>query len=606
MITLFLRCLVLVLFALSIHSVGLSPTTQSLHRPTLTWILVAVIVSVWIFFKQFGRKPNRGAKQMSFRNALTKAFVADRTTSASAVGKGIYFGGVLLPPEAATNHFLIVGATGSGKTLALRMMMESVLPQLLASSDQRAVIYDVKQDVVSIIRGTLGRALSRKGMSEPSIASDLSKRIVVLNPFDRRCREWAIAEDVDSPELALQIATILIPEEQGHNRYFSDAARDLLTGVINVFIERSAGRWTFADLLVAMRSPARLEHVLSQTAEGQDLVELHLLAENTTRSVISTARSKLAPFDVVAALWGEARRSGRTISLRKFLTGNEILVLGNHQAALAPIRAINRVIFQRLTELILSQTEDESRRTWFFLDEVRKLEKLDGLDDLMTNGRSKGACVVLGFQAVEGMEAVYGKEIAGEIVSMCGSYGVLRVAGARTPQWASEVMGEHEVIQSVRSHSETLGGSSQIGGLSSTAGESEQIREKRLFLPSQFRMIPRPERGKPLCGYFCSAFLESTPYYAAIPPQDVAHRLLAAGPPEENFHPWPDGVRKRLRQWNADDYQRLGLPPLDEGRRAGPDTAAGAGGAARVPNGSSAPRGFIDLFVTAENQPRQR
>ena len=598
MVSILSRCVVLLLLALSVRSIGRVQIEERMWTPLSTAVFVMAVLFGGTLARLIWPARQRGAKQMSFRNALSKGFKGDSTPAAAS--SGVYFGGVSLPPAAATSHFAVVGSTGSGKSLTLRMLMGSVLPSIFDRSDQRAVIYDVKKDTLGVLRGILTSALAKRGASPAEIETELTQRLLVLNPFDRRCHEWAIARDVDSPELALQIATILIPEEEGHNRYFSDAARDLLAGVMDVFIQKSGDKWTFGDLLVAMRSPARLEHVLSLTEEGRDLIDLHLMAENTTRGVVSTARSKLAPFDVVAALWGHARRAGRSVSLCDFLKKNQVLVLGNHQAALAPIRAINRVIFQRLTELILDQTEDERRRTWFFLDEVRKLEKLEGLDDLMTNGRSKGACVVLGFQAIEGMEAVYGKEVAGEIVSMCGSFGILRVAGARTPQWASEVMGEQEIIQSVRSHSQTLG-----GDVSSTSGQNEQIREKRLFLPSHFRLVPRPERGKPLCGYFCSAFLDSTPYFAEISPQDVERRLLPVGAAEQNFQPWPAGVSKRLPAWTQEDYLRLGIPPMADGVRV---PAVGFGGAVpfRDPKPITAPRGFVDPFVTPENQPRQR
>jgi len=469
--------------------------------------------------------------------------------------RGIYFGGTWLPAKAATSHFMVVGSTGSGKTLTLRMLMGSALPDILTMPDQRGLVFDVKQDALSILYGILEKTLREHGVTdEERIAQEIARRVVVLNPFDRRCHAWDIARDIKSPETALQLATILVPEEQGQNRYFSDAARDLLTGVLNVFIER-AGDWTFADLLFAMRSADRILHVLSHSEDGSELAALHLQGGNTTRSVISTARSKLAPYEVVGALWSHA--AGR-ISLTEYLGGNVILVLGNNQAALAPIRAINRVLFQRLTELILDQSESETRRTWFFLDEVRKLGRLDGLDDLMTNGRSKGAAVVLGFQDIGGMRAVYGKEIAEEITAMCASYGVLRVAGDATPAWASAIFGEQEVVQMVRGRSDTHGLTAERR--SSSSSYTEQIRERRLYLPSEFRILPRPQAGKPLYGYFSSIFKENgSPYKAEIPSREVDERLFPLAGGEVNFVPWPEGTSKKLPAWRSDDYERLHL-----------------------------------------------
>ena len=71
---------------------------------------------------------------------------------------------------------------------------------------------------------------------------DLSCEWVTFNPFDKRGFAWDVAADVTSPASALQTATILIPEEQGNNRFFADAARDLLNGVFLSNIESTTGR----------------------------------------------------------------------------------------------------------------------------------------------------------------------------------------------------------------------------------------------------------------------------------------------------------------------------------------------------------------------------
>ncbi|MFX8836738.1 type IV secretion system DNA-binding domain-containing protein, partial [Acinetobacter baumannii] len=61
------------------------------------------------------------------------------------------------------------------------------------------------------------------------------------------------------------------------------------------------------------------------------------------------------------------------------------------------------------------------QQAWFFLDEVREAGELDGLSRLMTKGRSKGACVVLGFQDIDGMRDVYGDQVANEICAQCNN-----------------------------------------------------------------------------------------------------------------------------------------------------------------------------------------
>ena len=44
----------------------------------------------------------------------------------------LWWGGKPLPAEAATTHFFVVGATNSGKTVLLRLLMQQVLPRIVA------------------------------------------------------------------------------------------------------------------------------------------------------------------------------------------------------------------------------------------------------------------------------------------------------------------------------------------------------------------------------------------------------------------------------------------------------------------------------------------
>jgi len=492
-----------------------------------------------------------------------------------------YFGGLWLPAKAETGGTMLVGAPGTGKTLMLRMTMGSVVSHFSDELDARAVVADIKQDMVSILLG----------MGVPE------SRLCLMNPWDRRCHEWNMAADVTGPDVSLQIATIFIPEDTGQNRYFTDAARDLLTALMNVFIEKGREKqqqdgtkpeWTMADLVFAMRSRRHLVHVLGQTEEGRDLIDLHLSAGETSISVLSTARSRLAPFAVPAALWRHAGRAGRRMSLQKFLKINGgVLVLGNNAKAQAPMQAINRVLFLRLSQLVLDQTESATRRTHFFLDELSKLGRLDGLDDLMRVGRSKGTAVMILFQDISGLRAVYGKDVADEITAMCSSYGAFKLAGSESPEWASLLFGDQERREFHESHSTNSGLSPQGFSTSANHGESEHIRQPRNFIASQFRALPLPEKGEPLYGFFHTPFIPqeksswrkwlhireqrrggAVSYEAAIPPEEIAELLHEPASADLNFLPWidEDGQEnqslKKLLPWDDADYRRLNIPPL--------------------------------------------
>ena len=98
-----------------------------------------------------------------------------------------------------------------------------------------------------------------------------------------------------------------------------------------------------------------------------------------------------------------------------------MLVLGNDEEQRSALDRVNQLIFRRVSELLLAEEDSSERRTFVIIDELREAGKLDGLHSLLVRGRSKGACVFLTFQEIEGLREVYGEKVAHEITGQCGS-----------------------------------------------------------------------------------------------------------------------------------------------------------------------------------------
>ena len=462
------------------------------------------------------------------RDLLT-AREARRAERRNAPG-GIRFGGRVLPEEAEASHFLFVGTTGSGKSVHIGSLMARALRQIEPGSDQRAVIYDAKQDVLSLLHGM--------GLRCP---------VVTLNPFDARSAAWDIAKDVTGPASAIQAATILIPEESGNNRFFSDAARDLLAGVMLAFIQTAAGAWTLGDIVFALRAKDRLRCVLKRTPQGEELIDAYFAEGKVLHNILSTLRSRLAPFEPIAAMWS---RSEQKVSLRDWIAGEFVLVLGSNESVRAPLDAINRVIVKRLVELLLSQPESRARRSWVFLDEVREAGRLPGLSSLLTKGRSKGAAVVLGFQDVSGMKEAYGEHLATEIMGMCSNKAILRLESGETAAWAARLVGEYEAVEVMESVN------ADWAGLSKRSRTKSEHRVKAdAVLPSEFLSMPPTNMRNGLTGYFLTPFIGAYRATVSLPE-------LLSGLPDEAERSEANFIERS----EAEQY----LAPLERG---GPCTA---------------------------------
>lgn len=512
--------------------------------------VICFLGSVWEGFKTsigLGSNRVRGLGIFHHRGRSLKTYNQanqDAEALRAENDPGLWWGMMRLPSRVATSHFAIVGSTGSGKTISIRLLMQSVLPFIGQGNDQRALIYDAKQDMVSILAGI-----------------NLACEVLILNPFDKRGVAWDMAKDITSPATAQQIATILIPENKNASQpFFSDAARHLLSGVFISFIKKCPESWTFRDVLIALKSQERLKKVLSETPETKDLVEQYFSDATTARNVMSTVATKMQRYEFIAAAWSKAERK---ISLREWLDGEFILVLGNDEATRTALDAINQVIFKRLSELILAQTESETRRTWVFLDELRQAGKLEGLSSLLTKGRSKGASVILGYQDIEGLREVYGYQLANEIAGQCANKAILRCDSSDTAKWASALFGEREVLERRESISKSSGSSQSnysLGAGSTSKGESSQVSEQVLkrdvVLPSEIMDIPptTPETG--LSGYYLTPLVGA--YYVTAEGSFIAQELIPRDENALDVDPREE-ADQYLKPWENVDLERLNL-----------------------------------------------
>ena len=139
----------------------------------------------------------------------------------------------MVPWEAADTHFCAVGCTRSGKTVTMRILMQCALGRIRPGSGHRALVFDAKGDVLSILHGM-----------------ELGCEVKSLHPMDLRGYAWDIAADVTDVNRLKTIAALLVPEEDEPQKYFPRSARAILEGVLFAFIKRAPGRWDLEDVLL--------------------------------------------------------------------------------------------------------------------------------------------------------------------------------------------------------------------------------------------------------------------------------------------------------------------------------------------------------------------
>jgi type IV secretory pathway TraG/TraD family ATPase VirD4 len=382
-----------------------------------------------------------------------------------------------LPVSEVTKHFLVCGATGSGKTIAIRLFLQSIAERFQPGSSppEQLVIFDVKGDIIPLLDAV------GLGPQHPHVH--------LLNPYDTRATSWNLGEATQTPLMARTVAALLVPEERHSSApFFADAGRELVYAVILALNLRRGPNWSFRDLLCALDSRDLIARVTGVDRRASRITKRILGDSQHSSAVLSTLATKVARFEQVAALWN-TNANKKTFTIENFLNEPGVLILGNDPVLRESLWPINAVLLKALTNEILRRPDTREPRTWFVLDEVRAMERLDCIHDLLNRGRSKGASVLLGIQSIEGLFEVYGEHGANDILGQCANKAFLRAGSHSTAEWAERHF--NKVRQMETSYSESQSSTDR------TYSQQHALHERSMFLASFFLDLPFPQPGGP-------------------------------------------------------------------------------------------------------------
>lgn len=463
----------------------------------------------------------------------------------------IFWAGLQIPESTGPEHFCIVGSPRSGKTLSMQLLMRSVLPRMVPGSNRRALIYDAKRDTLSVLAGM--------GISSP---------VIILNPFDRRCSPWHMARDIPDGATAHQIASILIAKSGNESQpFFIEAAQAVLGGLLEAFGQIAGDRWTLRDVVLSLRYTHRLGAILDACEHTRYIGVKFVTGSRRDGDIDATIETVMRRFAFVAAAWHYS--TNQPVSLADWLKSESILILGSDPSFDTVLVDLNRAIFRRLTELVRKQSEvkPRDRQTWFFIDELRNAGHLSDLDKFIVEGRSKGACIVLGFQDIEGIRKNYGDECANEIVGACANKVFLHNGEQMTIKYASDHFKTQDILETRVSQSQSDGSSSSAGGNSSSTQQGQSVSRQRVTRPvvseGLLKALHKPREGsRGLAGYCDTACVgPEFPYRMDLPPEFLDQVLPHADDRVPNLIP-RESAELILPDWTMDDMNRLGLQKL--------------------------------------------
>lgn len=483
-----------------------------------------------------------------------------------------YFGQVPFPSSAKYNGFFIQGQMKSGKSATISFLMEEAFRNIDdAGAPVRGVVYDPKNKAPNILAG----------LGVPW------ERMRIMNPMDKRCYGWDIQKDVTNQLVARGLARVFIRERGDSDRFWTEAPRGLMSGVMISFIlsklERekenqarqdrgektlSAFEWSLLDVANALSDLDYLREVLGKHADTKPAIRF-LEKDKDSGDVIASLEADFAPLRFFASRWKDCPQ----VSFNDWKTGvdeqeskkkeGRILIFGSEREA-PEVDDLNRMMIQRITQIVTRElkqpvegVEQKKSDIWFFFDEFSKLGKIPDFNDFSTLVREYGGCVVISVQNIEQLRAAdcYGEHLANVIVDDLGTKIFLSCEG-KAAQFASDTMGDFEEFAE--------GDSEQFSPQGVSSGISRQKRLSKVVLPAELYQLPPLDEAGVLTGYCMSAALERVVWrfelYGNTDLKAIWKKSSSVSPYEREEDP----EAFRFKAWTPEDLEKLGIKTKTE------------------------------------------
>ena len=353
----------------------------------------------------------------------------------------IQIGGIPIPPSVEPQHFLLVGAPGTGKTVVAEAVMDAI-----RARGQRAVVYDSTGEFVS--------HYYREGKD------------VILSPIDNRSALWSPWAEGNNAYAYENLAAALIPDGQGENQFWAQAARAIFRAVLASTTDLSA----LIDLIFAAD-----QELLLACLQAQGLAGLAGPSQ-----MLASSRGEAATY--IQPLSYLPSPSSNPFSIRDWIkqdSGDGWLFVSSRADSHRSIRPLISMWIGLAVQAVMSLPASRDRRLWFVLDELPTLQKLPSLSLLLAGARKYGAPALLGVQTVAQVRDEYGRDAAAALLSHPSTRLTLRVGDSETADYLSKSLGDRHTIRKVSSE-----------GKDGSKSESEQHSIEAAVLPSEILALP--------------------------------------------------------------------------------------------------------------------
>ncbi|WP_196600377.1 type IV secretory system conjugative DNA transfer family protein [Pectinatus frisingensis] len=416
------------------------------------------LLYIYCFIQKSKSQPKekymRGSKIMSKKDF-------DKYCLAKSEGKGIRIGTMIIPDNMVTRHILILGTTGTGKSVLINQMIDQIRKQqanVMLKKIPKLLFYDIKGEFVQ---------------------KHYQQGDVIFNPFDNRCVHWSIFNEFTTePELDAISKALFIPASNKNAFFYDGAAAIFRAGLLYLI---KAKKTTNSDLWDFFASDAKTIAQAIKTLPKSEHEALKFLSSDggeTSADVLATLMQRISFFKNLRDLDGD-------FSFREWAkssTRQNVFLLNSaeYQKAFAPLMTL---VMDLVCRTMLSMPDDENRRTYFVLDEIGSLDKMDSLISLETIGRSKGVSLICASQDFGQIAEKYGKDNLQTFVNNFNTNFYFRLNDAKTAKEIADSIGKQQIKRKAENHSISIEDSR------TNKSNSEQEHTEYLVMPEELQQL---------------------------------------------------------------------------------------------------------------------
>ena len=325
-----------------------------------------------------------------------------------------------LPRAIESSHILIMGDTGTGKSTLIRNILMHI-----EERGETAIIYDPALDYT------------------PEFYSP-ERGDAILNPLDARMPYWSLGKELKHDAEALTLAASLFPDRHNENPFFVEGPRKI-----------------FAHLLTFRPSPQELaywmchEEKIDRRVKGTEYAAMIDRQAPAQRSGVLASLNMIA--DTLKLLPSENETATRWSAAEWSKNRTGWLFLTSTPETRKKLIPLTSLWLDTLVLRLMNQSQTNTQRAWFVLDELASLQRLPQLHTAITENRKSNNPVVLGFQGRSQLETRYGHE-AEAMLSQPATKIFLRTSEPRAAEWISKTIGEVEIERLAESRSSERAG----------------------------------------------------------------------------------------------------------------------------------------------------